>query len=131
LRSIESEARLNLIGRFAARADLTGMLKNRLLLERDRARHPEIAGQQIRRPLVITGMPRSGSTFLHGLLAQDPARRVPLHWELRFPTPPPDLATRDADPRIERARARSAGSIGSRRSSRSIGRRAPRSASSS
>jgi len=103
LRSIESEARLNLIGRIAARADLTGMLTNRLLLERDRARHPEIARQQIRRPLVITGMPRSGSTFLHGLLAQDPARRVPLHWELRFPTPPPELATRDADPRIERA----------------------------
>ena len=103
LRSIEGEARLNVIGRIAAREDLTGMLMNRLFLERDRASHPGIAQQQIRRPLVITGMPRSGSTFLHGLLAQDPARRVPLHWELRFPSPPPDLATRDTDPRIERA----------------------------
>ena len=103
LRSLEREANLNLVGRIAAREDLTGMLVNRLLLERDRARHPEIAHEDIRRPLVITGLPRSGSTFLHGLLAQDPASRVPLHWELRFPSPPPERSTRDTDPRISRA----------------------------
>ena len=74
---------------------------NRLMLERDRARYPGIAHERIRRPLVITGLPRSGSTFLHGLLAQDPASRVPLHWELRFPSPP-ERSTRDTDPRIER-----------------------------
>jgi sulfotransferase family protein len=103
VRSLEREARLNLIGGFAAREDLTGMLVNRLTMEGDRARHPGIAQQHIRRPLVITGLPRSGSTFLHGLLAQDPASRVPLHWELRFPSPPPDASTRDTDPRIDRA----------------------------
>jgi len=103
LRSLEAEAHLNLVGRIAAFGDLTGMLMNRLLLERDRARHPGIAREQIRRPLIITGLPRSGSTFLHGLLAQDPASRVPLHWELRFPSPPPEQSTRDSDPRIERA----------------------------
>lgn len=89
LDSLEREARLNLVGRIAAREDLTGMLVNRLKLERDRKQHPAIASEVIRRPLVITGLPRSGSTFLHGLLAQDPASRVPLHWELRFPSPPP------------------------------------------
>lgn len=103
VRSIESEARLNLIGRVAAREDLTGMLMNRLFIERDRTRHPAIAREEVRRPLVILGMPRSGSTFLHGLLAQDPAHRVPLHWELRFPSPPPERATRATDPRIARA----------------------------
>jgi hypothetical protein len=103
VRSIESEARLNLVGRIAAREDLTGMLMNRLFVERDRAQHPDIAREEVRRPLVILGMPRSGSTFLHGLLAQDPAHRVPLHWELRFPSPPPDRATRATDPRIARA----------------------------
>ena len=103
LDSLEREARLNLVGRIAAREDLTGMLMNRLKLERDRKQHPAIAGEQIRRPLVITGLPRSGSTFLHGLLAQDPASRVPLHWELRFPSPPPERSTYDTDPRIERA----------------------------
>ena len=103
LRSLEREANLNLVGRIAAREDLTGMLVNRLLLERDRARHPGIAHEDIHRPLVITGLPRSGSTFLHGLLAQDPASRIPLHWELRFPSPPPERSTRDTDPRISRA----------------------------
>ena len=103
LRSLEGEARLNLVGRIAAREDLIGMLMNRLMLERDRARHRGIADEQIRRPLVITGLPRSGSTFLHGLLAQDPSSRVPLHWELRFPSPPPERSTRETDPRIERA----------------------------
>ncbi len=103
LESLEREARLNLVGRIAAREDLTGMLMNRLKLERDRKQNPAIADEQIRRPLVITGLPRSGSTFLHGLLAQDPASRVPLHWELRFPSPPPDRSTYDTDPRIERA----------------------------
>jgi hypothetical protein len=101
--SLESEARLSLVGRFAARMELTGMLMNRLLLERDRQRHPGIAREDIRRPLVITGLPRSGTTFLHGLLAQDPAGRVPLHWESRFPSPPPERSTRDYDPRIARA----------------------------
>jgi hypothetical protein len=103
LRSLEEEARLTLLGRIAAREDLTGMLVNRLLLERDRSRLPDIGAQVVRRPLVITGLPRSGSTFLHGLLAQDPANRVPLHWELRFPSPPPQRATRATDPRIARA----------------------------
>ena len=103
LDSLEREARLNLIGRIAAREDLTGMLMNRLKLERDRKLHPAIAHEQIRRPLIITGLPRTGSTFLHGLLAQDPASRVPLHWELRFPSPPPERSTYDTDPRIERA----------------------------
>ena len=103
LRSLEAEACLNLVGRIAALGDLTGMLMNRLRLERDRAQHPGIAREQIRRPLIITGLPRSGSTFLHGLLAQDPASRVPLHWELRFPSPPPERSSHDTDPRIERA----------------------------
>src|SRR5215831_6097264 len=103
VQSMEGEARLNVIGRVAAREDFTRMLMNRLRIERDRQRHPDIAAEQIRRPLFITGLPRSGSTFLHGLLAQDPASRVPLHWELRFPSPPPERSARDTDPRIERA----------------------------
>ena len=103
VQSLEQEARLSLVGRIAARGDLIGMLVNRLFLERDRKEHPGIAEEVVRRPLVITGLPRSGSTFLHGLLAQDPASRVPLHWELRFPSPPPQRSSWDSDPRIARA----------------------------
>ena len=103
LASIEAEARLTLIGRIAARHDLSGMLVNRLRIEHDRRQHPEIGDEEIRRPLVITGLPRTGSTFLHGLLAQDPANRTPRHWELRSPSPPPERATYDTDRRIVRA----------------------------
>jgi hypothetical protein len=101
--SIENEANLTMLGRLAARAEIAGLLDNRLLLERDRRLHPGIAAERIRRPLVITGLPRTGSTFLHGLLAQDPANRVPLHWELRYPSPPPEHGTRDTERRIARA----------------------------
>lgn len=101
--SIDDEANLTLLGRLAARAEIAGLLDNRLLMLGDRRQHPGIAGEQIRRPLVITGLPRTGSTFLHGLLAQDPANRVPLHWELRYPSPPPEPSTRDSDRRIARA----------------------------
>jgi hypothetical protein len=103
VQSVEGEGRLNFIGRLAAREDLTHMLMNRLKMERDRQQHPDIAAEQIRQPLFITGLPRTGSTFLHGLLAQDPANCVPLHWEIRDPSPPPERATHETDPRIERA----------------------------
>ena len=77
------------------------LLSNRLRLVADRRRYPAIAGEVIRRPLFITGLPRSGTTFLHALLAQDPAHRSPLVWEVMSPSPPPDKATYRADPRIK------------------------------
>ena len=103
LHSLDTEARLNLVGRVAAREDITRVLVNRLELQRDRQQYPGIAAEEIRRPLFITGMPRSGSTLLHGLLAQDPANRVPLNWETLHPSPPPEWATHETDRRIERA----------------------------
>jgi len=103
LRSIEAEARLNLFGRIAAREDITRILANRLRLQRDRREHPEIAAGEIRRPLFIAGLPRSGSTLLYNLLAQDPANRVPLNWETLHPSPPPEWATHESDRRIDRA----------------------------
>jgi hypothetical protein len=103
LESLAGEAQLNLMGRIAAREDLTRMLSNRLALERDRHRHPEIAAEEIRRPLVIAGLPRSGSTLLFNLLAQDPANRVPRNWETMYPSPPPEASTHESDPRIAMA----------------------------
>jgi hypothetical protein len=51
-------------------------------------------------PLFITGVPRSGTTFLHALLAQDPAMRAPTHWEVMFPLPLPGRDRRNRDRRI-------------------------------
>jgi putative membrane protein len=83
--SFEHEARLHPIGWIAARSDTTRLLANRLSLIEARKRHPEIAAQVVRRPLFVTGLPRTGTTLLHGLLAQDPASRAPLHWEMIYP----------------------------------------------
>src|SRR5262245_21776230 len=100
LHSLEQEARLNLFGRIAVREDIMRLLANRFRIERDRRRDPAVAAEEIRRPIFITGMPRSGSTLLHGLLAQDPANRVPQTWEMLHPSPAPQRATYDRDPRI-------------------------------
>ena len=98
--ALATEAQLNLLGRIVAREAIVGHLANRLQLERDRRQYPEIAAQRIQRPIVITGLPRSGSTLLHGLLAQDPANRVPQTWETLTPSPPPERQSYETDPRI-------------------------------
>jgi LPS sulfotransferase NodH len=105
LRCLESEAQLSLLGRGMARTTVVNALVTRLRLVAWRKRHPEVAQQQIRRPLFVLGMPRTGTTLLHGLLAQDPAARAPLTWEVAAPCPAPESATYASDPRIAAARA--------------------------
>ncbi len=56
--------------------------------------------------LFIAGMPRSGSTFLHELLAQDPDNRSPWVWEVMFPLPAPEPGAADRDSRARKAAAR-------------------------
>jgi hypothetical protein len=101
---LEREADLTLVGRIAARRDLVGLLINRLRLEEDRKRHPEIAGERIDAPIFIVGLPRTGSTLLHHLLARDPDTRAAQAWEVMYPSPPPTRSSYETDPRIERAR---------------------------
>jgi hypothetical protein len=103
LQSLEKDARLNLIGRLCARSQIIRLLVNRLRMVEDRKQYTEICGQQVRRPLFITGLPRSGSTFLHAVLAQDPRARAPQVWEVMCPSPPPEAATYRSDPRILQA----------------------------
>lgn len=88
LESCHREARLNVIGKLALKNDVVRILCNRLFLARDRQRYPEIAKQEIHESLFIVGLPRSGTTLLHTLLAAEPAHRVPLTWEVMSPSPP-------------------------------------------
>lgn len=100
LRSFEEDADLNLIGRITVQREMLRLLCNRLCLERDRRHNPDIGRERIRQPMFITGLPRSGTTFLHALLAQDPGCRAPLVWEAMHPSPPPECETHRTDPRI-------------------------------
>src|SRR5574341_450400 len=58
--SIDREAKLHALGRVISRSDCLNWLENRLQLADARKRHPEIAREPIDRPLVITGLPRTG-----------------------------------------------------------------------
>jgi hypothetical protein len=91
LESCWRDARLNVIGTIALRSDVLRILRNRLLLQRDRSLRPEIAQHQIRSPLFVVGLPRTGTTFLHTLLSADPANRAPLTWEVMEPSPPTNV----------------------------------------
>jgi len=55
--------------------------------------------------LFIIGLGRTGSTILHDILAQDPANRAPLTWEITYASPPPQTATFETDPRIAKTEA--------------------------
>jgi hypothetical protein len=103
LAAYEKDAQLSLLGRIAARQDMIRLLANRLRLRADRRRHPEIEAEVVRRPLFVTGLPRTGTTLLHGLLAQDPVTRAPRHWECVFPSPPPERSRYTTDRRIAAA----------------------------
>ncbi|MFZ2445259.1 MAG: sulfotransferase [Syntrophobacteraceae bacterium] len=100
LKSLESDAELNFIGRICAHNHILGMLCNGLRLRETRRRHPRIADEIIRRPLFITGLPRTGSTLLHALLAQDVSCRAPRTWEVMHPCPPPERHSYDHDAHI-------------------------------
>jgi hypothetical protein len=95
LESCQDEARLNLIGKIALKTDVLETLCARLEMERDRQFYPDITHQEIREPLFIVGLPRSGTSVLHRLLGADPEHRSPLMWEVRSPSPP----TRDDEKR--------------------------------
>jgi len=99
--ALESDAHLSTLGRLIARKDIGMTLENRLGVLAWHKRHPEIAREEIRRPIVIIGMARTGTTILHHLITQDPNVRVPLTWEVDRPCPPPESASYETDPRID------------------------------
>jgi hypothetical protein len=85
--SCTAESDLNALGRNAVKFEIRRSLHNLLEFERRESEHPELLTRGIERPVFITGMPRSGSTFLHRLLVRDPAVAAPLSWRLVHPHP--------------------------------------------
>lgn len=85
--SCNEESELNRLGRNAVQFEIRRSLHNLLEFERRERAHPEVLARPIERPIFITGMPRSGSTFLHRLLVRDPSVAAPLSWRLVHPHP--------------------------------------------
>lgn len=87
LESCASESALSLVGRSATRWDVVRFLSNLLTIQAASAARPGIEETAIRRPIFITGLPRSGTTFLHRLMLGDAANRAPTVWETIYPSP--------------------------------------------
>jgi hypothetical protein len=102
LDSLEHEAALTPIGRIVQRQRIVDLLVNRLRAEEHFKRYPEILGEEIRRPLVIVGLPRTGTTLLHRTIARDPRFHGVLWYECRYPAP---AFVDGADPRVVQAQA--------------------------
>lgn len=99
-------APLNERGRRRNHRRLIELLTTRLRIEEAWRRHPEILQRPVRQPMVLTGLPRSGTSALFNLLACDPAARPLRLWEARHPDPLYDLPAGAPDPRRDALEAR-------------------------
>jgi hypothetical protein len=105
--ALRTEAGLSAAGVVSLYSQLLQLMKNRLLIEDLLRRHPEIADVEIVRPIIIAGLPRTGTTHLHNLISADPAWRSLPYWESLEPVladserPAPG----EPDPRLARTAA--------------------------
>jgi hypothetical protein len=109
--ALNNEACLSFSGRELLREKLLGQLVNRLVMEDHLRRYPDILEQPIDDPLVIVGLPRTGTTLLQRTLAVDPQFSKAQWWETRYPAPLPGETLEQPVKRIARARDEVAGMI--------------------
>lgn len=102
---LATEARLSDLGVEIAVMDIVNPLAHRLRITQWRKENPAIATAPVERPIFILGQPRTGTTILFDLLAQDPDLRPPLTWEVDAPWPVPQPDTYADDPRIAQTQA--------------------------
>jgi sulfotransferase family protein len=100
---LNNEADLNELGNLIQHATISNALIQRLKIIDTYKQHPEIADEVVDGPVVILGLPRTGTTALGQLIANDPQFRSLRTWESQAPTPPPEAATQYTDPRIAQA----------------------------
>jgi hypothetical protein len=101
--ALNNEAELSAIGNTIQHATISNALIQRLKVEDTYAQHPEIDDEVVGGPVFVIGLPRTGTTALSQLVAADPQFRSLRMWESQAPTPPPETATQDSDPRIAQA----------------------------
>ncbi len=91
--SLTETTQLHFIGRSRAQRLLLQALVKRVRLRQYLARYPEIGDIALTRPVFLIAPPRTGTTFFHRLLAQDPLARAPRLWEAMH-APPAEPALR-------------------------------------
>jgi len=101
LTSCRETGALTDLGALVLRSTALRHLHNRLLIRAFVRAHPDVAQRPLGGSIVVTGLPRTGTTVLHALLALDPGNRCLRLWEALRPVPPQDEAARAA--RIEQA----------------------------
>jgi hypothetical protein len=102
LAALEDEADLTLLGRMSARGQIVKLLVSRLRVEDAIARRPGVLDTRIERPVIIVGLPRTGTSHLHNLLSVHPELRFLPYWESSEPVPAPG---EDPDARIARTQS--------------------------
>ena len=85
--SLQHEAQLNEVGRSVLLQRIVDILTTRLRVQAYLTRYPEIRDEVIEAPLVIVGLPRTGTTMLHRTIAADHRMYAPLWYEVRYPCP--------------------------------------------
>lgn len=103
--ALNTEAKLSPAGIAMMRERLVGQLVNRLIMEDYFQRFPEIVQIEIEDPLVIVGLPRTGTTMLQRTLAVDPRFYSAAWWETRYPAPLVGEGPQDCANRIAMAKA--------------------------
>lgn len=104
--SIRREPYYDDIGRRVAHHYIYGWILKYLRFERDLAAFPDIVRVPVAKPMLLIGFGRTGSTFLHHLLALDARARAPQLWELTETSPPPRPESYGTDPRIRQLKMR-------------------------
>jgi hypothetical protein len=87
--ALAKDSELTLFGRLSVRWDMIRLLRNAAAVEAAHECNPALAAAGIETPIFILGLPRSGTTFLHTLLAEDPDNLVPRNWQTIYPAPRP------------------------------------------
>jgi len=104
--AIDNDEGLRQLSRSTLRQRVVRLLRNRLSLTDLIKRYPEIESIPIENPIIVVGMPRSGTTHLVNLIAADPRRRALPYWESQDPMPAPGEGpdTFGVDPRYTRCK---------------------------
>ncbi|HEX3462035.1 MAG TPA: sulfotransferase [Acidimicrobiales bacterium] len=105
LDTVKVEGRLSEVGAEACGTRVRNLLRGFIQMQADATDHPDILDEEVGPPLVLIGLPRSGTTLFHALLSRDPEARAPLWWESLYPSPPPEAKTFFTDPRIAKVDA--------------------------